>query len=963
MEFLELKILEMRNLQLKSNAHQQQERHVKLKVGFGKMGGWLKQYSSNLPSSHFSLNSNGRIDIYWNWTFPLRYKQRYQYLYIKLVDDGFLGSVIGECMIDIGHLKYPSTHSLCAPIISNVTSSHLGSHFMNIGEIHLSISTCPKSLHIYPSQISNLERDEKNDVPMTISTDTQSNDQMVPVYNNSNSNSSSTHSFKEQLKESISSASHLIIGTIKNGIRMGSDLQCLNGESRSQRQEMKEMLLREENNSKPFGSNNDHIHLIVVNCTGLEKEYSPPVGLGCRIRVGSTEKKETHQKLSNNLVWKQYFDLSLSNPMHRFSLSMQIFTVQLLDFSTTPASVMGESKEINLYALERDKVLEMSIPIKMQLAERPIINNNLNNVSIKIFMKFTTGNLTENDTTELLYQSVCAQDTHLTNALLRKGAKFNHYFKENRHLEQATYTTPLIKASKHGNIGLIRALIELGASVNYADPDGYTPLMKTLQFEGIHQPSSIHVLRLLLDSGANPSLRNKYGNDIFSYCNNKETIQFLQSYIYSSFMEVTILKCPRCNYIEFPFCSETTNPILRDRNCRCTKLSNCLSCNYPLSTKDEYIKVISNTEIKYLMNSFSSIVRFTPQFMIHCSSCNSFGFISQHMMDCQNDDDQFENYILNHLSHLPPCSNSTSTKIHYSKVILLQKQLDILLQLSPKTRASRSITITYQLYQKQQKQQHITTDYSPFQTLPHELILAIFSQIDSWSDISSLIQVNSLFHNILNDNMFWKNKLCSLFSLSRQTPLFGNSFKSLYGHYTSMAEWIRILLLEETFKPKYKFEINVGNGSLNVELSLTAKKYLFNKDGSSFNFENEFRLVLEFSAIKQLESVVIKAFDQPIQKIAELCSLIGISSANEATSPSLEQIGQHNGNASIHLRLQQKAITRWINQYLKYMYPGFHNFLMIRDDVGGSIILDFFYYDIERVELLLSNRQPQQLNL
>ncbi|GAM28364.1 hypothetical protein SAMD00019534_115400 [Acytostelium subglobosum LB1] len=955
MESLDIRILETKCILLKQN----QQQNIKLKIGTGKLGGWIKQCSSSLPLDHIALN-NGHVDINWDWSLSLKYKPKNQYIYIRLMEDGFLSNIIGESVIEIGSLSMNNNNNsqtLCVPLhLMSPGYDQSKTAPIRVGELILTVGSCSSGMGSsrnigapakaiadgIPAKSD--DADDKSGVPIHENGSDHmaiDSDQMVPEQEVVTTHSST---FKEQLKESISSASQMIIDAIR-GRSSSFGNSSDHPEAKNLVKEMKSFLRREEKAIRSQPSLSDTVQLVVIQCSGLEKEFAAnTLMMGCRVKIGTSmeNKKDTILKPSSQLLWKQFFDISLAHPLQRFSVSMQLLTIQLLDHSTTPPTVFGESKELNLYSLEREKITELWMPIK-------ITNSQYEDMScspkVHLVLKYTTGRMNNDEMTELLYQSLCGQDRVLISSLLQQGAKINSYFIENRNADHPSYTTPLIKAAKNGNLHLVKSLVELGANVNFADPEGFTPLMKAFQFEGIHQPSCIHVARVLLDAGANPSFRNKKGDDIFKYCRTRATFQFATSFISSNFHEVAVVKCPRCYSIDVPMCTEYRNsPIFQTSTCRCPRPSNCQSCNFPLTFKDEYTRIIAKKEVKYLIRNYHSILKNYPQLLVCCPCCQSMAFLGVTAELSLGGTFVEENDIMNHIQHLPNCN---SIRLHYSKVMLTSKSLDALLHLAQRSPLSNFNAIMAPPAKDK--------DYAPFNMLPHELIISICSKMDSWTDIIHLTQLNWQFNRVLSDSMFWKNKLFSLFSISRSSllpspqRLFNTSFKSLYGHYTSLAEWIRLLLLEETFKPRYAYEINSSNGNLRVELSLTSKKYLFNKEGHSFNFVNEFKLILEFSAIKQLEHIEILANNQPIELIADLSSQMTLPT-NE-NQPTSEEINKHVGKASIHLKLQAKAIDRWINQYLKFMFPGFHNFLLIRDDVGGSIILDFFYYDIHSITL------------
>jgi len=53
----------------------------------------------------------------------------------------------------------------------------------------------------------------------------------------------------------------------------------------------------------------------------------------------------------------------------------------------------------------------------------------------------------------------------------------------------------------------------------------------------------------------------------------------------------------------------------------------------------------------------------------------------------------------------------------------------------------------------------------------------------------------------------------------------------------------------------------------------------------------------------------------------------------------------------LRMPLQETALSRWVNPYLSIMVPGYQSFMQLKDNVGGSVILDLFYYTIDSITL------------
>lgn len=96
----------------------------------------------------------------------------------------------------------------------------------------------------------------------------------------------------------------------------------------------------------------------------------------------------------------------------------------------------------------------------------------------------------------------------LLTAILAKGA--------NPNLLSDNEWPPLHTAVEHGNPELVRALLSYGAYVDIQDESGFTPLQLAIDMEadGAWQEGSDPkpiISKILLDSGANPELKNHSG--------------------------------------------------------------------------------------------------------------------------------------------------------------------------------------------------------------------------------------------------------------------------------------------------------------------------------------------------------------------------------------------------------------------------------------------------------------------
>lgn len=107
--------------------------------------------------------------------------------------------------------------------------------------------------------------------------------------------------------------------------------------------------------------------------------------------------------------------------------------------------------------------------------------------------------------------------TPLHVACKRGFLRIVRYFIENN-VELDTVTssssgelTPLMIACQHGHLAIVRLLIDHGASVNTIDKKNRCPLTYAVM------NGHAHVAAALLKSGANPSAKDMFGNNLFHY--------------------------------------------------------------------------------------------------------------------------------------------------------------------------------------------------------------------------------------------------------------------------------------------------------------------------------------------------------------------------------------------------------------------------------------------------------------
>ncbi|KAF2069012.1 hypothetical protein CYY_009669 [Polysphondylium violaceum] len=1060
MGLLEIKILELRCLSLR-DANGSFPTTIKLKIGNGKIGNWEKIHSKiNYTENGGNILFNWSFPLKYKSKYPniiikisedtflgnilgecrIDVQQLYKQSLNQFCSSYFLCAPIQPTFYFLPFKSSSSSLSTTTASQTSLNSTTSASQTTNmsfstttniersttiyhetIGEILLNVTIYPKLTSFY--QIYNFDSMDKEVVQS-----------MNNNGNNSNSNSNSIASNPPKRKSSLIRNSQKIIDVIK-GIKLHSNSNSHNNNNsnnsnsnnsnnnNNQNANIANMNSNINNNSNfknyfqesKINYQVDQVKILVIDCVGFDSIINPPVMIGCQIKIGLQEsKKETTIKSSNQLSWNECFEIPLSNPLQRFPSSTQNLIFYFRDYTSIsaiplngndqqqqnpPPTIIAESKELDLYSLEREKTLEMEIPITIN-DSRYSNNGSNNNVTIRILLRYETGYLNLQDSAELLFQAVCGQDYNLISSLLRQGVDINQCFKDSKsngidEEDKAVYTTPLIKAAKQGNIRVVKKLLEMGASTHATDYEGFTALMKCVQYDGIFQPSNFSLVKLLLEYGSDPYLKNIYQECTFNYCNSWDMKSYLESSISTKFYKISFFLCPKCKHMDFP---ESRVDINSNSNydCLCPRCGNRVTLD-PVSYKDGYFTEFELENLNLFIQEYQHQQHhhyYHSFYLQQCGICKSFGFIHE---------DQGKTY--HHLVHKPSCTTPSVTytrllsnpkDIHYNLFEFIN-QFDQLCNNTSIISISNNSNNNHSNINNNNNNNNSISNFSLnsnnkrkkqnnlIYKLPFELIQHIFNQLTDWRDLKNCSEVSWCFYQICSqDYMFWKNKIIKTFcnitnsqlvsNTEQQTIINNNNnnnnsnnesnlilsayYKSLYIQFYDLQEWVRILLLEESFRPHYIMKMDGQTGNLTVTLTLKSTKYLFNKDGASFNFHNQFTLSLEFTTKKKIQSIRINALNQPIESIIDLCQLLSIPTTSSSRSPSsssppitMEMLQNHVGTASISLVLQSNAINRWIDTYLQHMIPGFHSFLMIKDDVGGSIVLDFYYYDIETLIL------------
>jgi len=118
-----------------------------------------------------------------------------------------------------------------------------------------------------------------------------------------------------------------------------------------------------------------------------------------------------------------------------------------------------------------------------------------------------------------------------------------------------------------------------------------------------------------------------------------------------------------------------------------------------------------------------------------------------------------------------------------------------------------------------------------------------------------------------------------------------------------------------------------------------AKQISFNLNGELFKFEH-FLFILT-----RTEDLISKIFIQVPKISFENLSKI----AKYLKIPSIKESWENNENLTIRLELKKEAIEKFINSNFSSIKT-LKNLFELKDEMNGSILFDFYYYDVVYAE-------------
>jgi len=621
------------------------------------------------------------------------------------------------------------------------------------------------------------------------------------------------------------------------------------------------------------------------------------------------------------------------------------------------------ASEVNLFQIERSSRVSHSVTL------RDISGSAIGTLGYTLVYK--VGIINPNEAAKLFYHAVYANDKPMINYLLRFHQKS---VDENM---MGKIVTPMGLAARLGKARMVKDFIRLGADVNKLDESGKTALIRALEVHAHPRfQNNIPVARLLVRNGADLTVKTREGYDTFAYCGTFGLQAYLRSLLPSDIFYIRAVVCQKCKYLHFPVCYEGPLHCFKTEGCICPKIMNCENCGEAFSEKDDSdanLRVFSGVEIQYLEKAYSE--ELPPVFshaLVFCTICSSAGFPGTMSPEGsrlvvykeENGNGFIEGFVFDEEKMVEARKNgNTEARIFKEKRFTLEEgsrswsiaehhmscTLPILtfqhILLSTK---QKFLALELVKNSKKISWSNIKMDSRNFlERCDENILLNIMTHLQP-QDIGWLAQTCKPMYNVSKKSLLWTILLKKHFNQANKDP--SGRFLQEYD-YTILRD--RTLQLEEMrtyigdllFSDDSKYRIEWNFTTATIYLSLAATKMTFNLDGQAFQWENDFEVILEFDKVGETNWLKMVAPNQP----GRLWKLVAAS--GQAALPETNPTFRDDDRLDIHFQMNNVGLKNFVNPYLQNMGMDIQAFIAISDDIGGSVVLDFFYYSVEKVLL------------
>lgn len=197
-----------------------------------------------------------------------------------------------------------------------------------------------------------------------------------------------------------------------------------------------------------------------------------------------------------------------------FGLTANVYAGSYQDFFAAIEADRAEDIQALLHrGFDPNTVNEKGVPALILAAQK----KSLHVVSVLLKDKKTNLNITTQESENILMLAAIQNQIELAKLLIQQGAEVNK-----------PGWTPLHYAASKGHIEMMRLLIENSAYLDAESPNGTTPLMMAAYYG---TPPSV---KLLLEEGADPLLKNKLGLSALDFANqtkHKDSQDYIQAFI------------------------------------------------------------------------------------------------------------------------------------------------------------------------------------------------------------------------------------------------------------------------------------------------------------------------------------------------------------------------------------------------------------------------------------------------